>query len=113
VNTKQILVDARSKLDKFENWTTKTSARNSIGEWSCPLARTACSWCSLGAIERATGGGRDPEYYAAVKKLSAHLPEPTPYLRSGPSVSYFNDLEATPEHHAKVLACFDAAIASS
>lgn len=47
---KEVLIAARKRIEKPENWTKQTSARDHTGTPVDPASPTAVCWCALGAL---------------------------------------------------------------
>jgi hypothetical protein len=97
--TADILRKARSIIEKPENWTQGTFARDESGNAVNPRASAAVCYCSRGALNHVTGGDGvyDGEAYDVLLSLLSD-----DYL----GVADFNDTNT----HAEVLALFDRAI---
>jgi hypothetical protein len=101
MNIKEILIAARAKIERPENWTQGVFARDSQGRDVTAKDKTSVCWCALGAVI-ATNISYEDEELA------------TNYLRIeldayGNSITKFNDTST----HAEVLAMFDRAISVS
>lgn len=98
-----ILRSARKLIERPENWTKGTVARDALGFPVPALSKEAACYCAFGATMVIEGPGRitDAPIYLddAAKVLSAGLHD---------FVSYFNDDDAT--KHSDILALFDKAI---
>jgi hypothetical protein len=99
MNIKEILIAARAKIERPENWTKGVFARDSQGRDVTATSKNAVCWCSLGAIT-ATGAC----YYDEEKATRFLRLELDAYENS---ITKFNDLS----NHTDVLAMFDRAIA--
>lgn len=51
----EILINARKVIEKPENWTKRVLATDSTGKKVYPLSEKAVCFCSIGAVERASG----------------------------------------------------------
>lgn len=101
MNIKEILIAARAKIERPENWTKGVFARDPQGRDVAPTSKTAVCWCTIGAIT-ATGVGYDDEALASNylrREIDTH----------DKSIWKFNDTST----HAEVLAMFDRAISVS
>ena len=99
MTVKDVLIAARAKIEKPENWTRGMSARDADGQYISPRDPKAVCWCSAGAV------------YASVPLVGV-MPS-SRVLRalddvSGNSIETFNDNMP----HSEVLAVFDQAIAA-
>lgn len=95
--TKQILIEARERISKKENWTQRSMARDADGNEVNSGSLEATCWCSLGAIASCAKNCDDMED-AYHKLIDA----------TGFNVAEFNDTHT----HEQVLAAFDKAIAA-
>ena len=113
LSPKKLLVNARNRIAKRENWGQGTLARDARGNPVPPLSPTAVQWCMLGALgaeagygdacgdDRAYGSGYvAPEYREALAALREASP-------TG-GVFTYNDAVG----HEDVLDLFDTAIAN-
>jgi hypothetical protein len=87
----EILIAARKLIEKPENWTQETSARDAAGRETLPTSPRAVCWCASGAILRAGRADAGNALFA---------------LRSVGNIAHFNDTHTHPE----VLALLDKAI---
>ena len=104
MKTKEILIKARELIAQPEHWTQYEMARDVDGnpvEWD---AREAYSFCSLGAIDRASNWQNDDAVEMAFTKLKLWARENT----NCDMITEFNDHTT----HAKVIAAFDEVIQS-
>lgn len=95
--TKQILIEARERISKEENWTKGTMARDTNGYEVGARDPKATCWCSLGAIRAATNEGWADAAYRGFEAVVGNL-----------TIVEFNDFST----HEQVLAAFDKAIAA-
>ena len=95
---KQLLIAARARISKPENWTQGTAARCSNGNPVMASDVKACQWCSLGTIALTSYSESDPE--TAQLNMWRAL--------KNPGIAEFNDTHT----HQEVLNVFDKAIAS-
>lgn len=114
ITAKEILVKARKKISKPENWCQGVSARKKIRSVlydyndvfeSCDAKDSeACQWCATGAIDSVTPIGlinqNRSEYLKAYRILFEHC--------AFTHVANFNDRGTT--SHADILEAFDLAI---
>lgn len=100
---KEILIAARKKIEKPENWTQGQAARNKSQSWCDPTYDFATCWCALGAIRSIVGKGSeaDASFVDAYKELVK--------VSEDRFIGAFNDTHT----HAEVLALFDKAIANA
>jgi hypothetical protein len=96
----EALKAARAKIEKPENWTKCTFARDRCGIPVSSISGYAVCWCSGGAVLSATKSGPIQAAVIAMNYLD--------YVTDGNFVS-FND--APKRKHEEVLAAFDKAIA--
>jgi hypothetical protein len=95
INTLEILTASRAKIADKNNWCQVASARNFMGASVSPYSITACSWCSVGAIECVEKSVFDTSAHV---QLEAFM---------GNDIGEFNDTHS----HSEVLAAWDKAIA--
>lgn len=95
VNTHEVLVAARAKIAKRENWTKYVLARTKRGFVVGPRTTGAACWCSYGAIDCVMPDHADG--YSAYSTLDSFMDGDAPA---------FNDTHT----HEEVLAAFDRAI---
>lgn len=100
MNVRNILIEARAKIAKPENWTQKAAARDKDGFSISVFHEHATRWCAAGAVRAVVPMG-ESNYVAALHRLEAHLPSPS-------VIAMYNDSHT----HAEVLAKFDEAITS-
>lgn len=101
MNAHEVLVAARAKIAKPENWCHGTAARSACGAAVSPSSDTACQWYSIGALNAVSK--TDKEFDAAYRALSRCLP---PLKFDCAAIAVFNDAHT----HDEVLALFDRAI---
>jgi hypothetical protein len=95
---KQILIDARKLIEKPENWTQGTFARDAQGKAEYSCSPYATCWCAVGALHKVCEDGEDlAEKAWSFLNMHAGAYANAPYL---------NDTGK----HADVLAMFDRAI---
>lgn len=98
MNAHEILKLARAKIERPENWTQGTYARDANRKKVGAKSEKAVCWCSLGALVVASGSDLyDPAVRSAMTQLGRI---------NGQVVWCFNDTHT----HAEVLAAFDKAI---
>lgn len=104
---RDILIAARAKIEKPENWVREYYAFDRSGHYTNPIGERAACWCILGALGCATGiNPEDCDILGpAHDMLTAALKE----RGRSPSLPLFNDDPATT--HADILALYDRAIA--
>jgi hypothetical protein len=95
----EILVLAKEKISKPENWTKSASARNKNGEDTYPTNSDAVCFCSIGAIQSVSKYTGDE----AIDILRRVL-----YPNNWYGVAAFNDSHLTT--HEDVMKAFDKAI---
>lgn len=100
MNTREILIQARSFIDTPEKWTKGHYALNANGKPVSEQGDEAVCFCTAGALNRAGDNGY-------VKQKLARLAEDRGYM----GVANFNDANRTT--HADVMALFDKAIANA
>ena len=98
-STKQILEAARSLLEKPENWTKGCCARDKFQLPTHSSSLEACSFCMVGAINRAGLDSHDHHVEGALGALESVL---------GGPIAQFNDNPS--RTHAEILNTFDEAI---
>jgi hypothetical protein len=98
-----VLKKARDRITNPENWCKGTMAKTAYGVSTCVHDEKACQWCSLGAIEYATGGLDMDCQFALVLDVMASIKAGLEYPYS---ISNFNDNSS----HEEVLEVFDHAI---
>jgi hypothetical protein len=101
MSIKEILIAARAKIERPENWAQGAFARNKQGRDVIPKGKTSVCWCALGAIIATTNNYEDEDKAASLLRLELNAYEN--------SISKFNDIST----HAEVLAMFDLAIATA
>lgn len=115
---KEILIEARAKIQNPENWTKGVYARAKSGKETLPNSKDAVSYCSIGAIFSVLNFSssvdscyisyqQQKEYYVAFASLTDCMSE-----ISGSRVltlSLFNDDPNTT--HEEILDLFDRSIA--
>lgn len=105
MTVKEVLVQARQKIDAPEKWTQGAFGRNADGDYLGLCDPSACRWCVAGAVCEVAESS--PLEDAAIAVLAELVPKPPPTAMDG-SVAHFNDTHT----HAEVLALLDRAIAS-
>ena len=95
MTTKEILVKARKLIEKPENWTKGTNARDTEGIAIDPKSEEAVCWCSIGALVAV-------EDILSINTFRALSPYMKQYIAS------FND--AIDTTHTDILEAFDKAI---
>lgn len=98
MTTKEILIAARAKIEREENWTRGAYARDWAGGVRLPQSEAAVCFCALGAVRSVQCHYEEGD--RAIFALRHEI--------SGTPVSDFNDNPATT--HADILALFDRAI---
>lgn len=101
---KELLIAARAKIEKPENWTQGWFQRNALGDALFDDADgTACRWCALGAIAAVSNTPADSVtvQYFLTRALDMEL--------YGAGVAFYNDTHT----HEEVLALFDKAISNA
>lgn len=98
MTTKQILIAARKRIEKPENWTQVFMARTEEGAPTGAKAKNAYCWCASGAINAETNTVAD----------SSRAHNCLAIAMNSDGVVLFNDTHS----HAEVLAAFDKAIES-
>ena len=83
----------RKRIEKLENWTRVTMARDKNGELTDPRSPLAITWCLLGALAKEQVDCMT--VWDALRKQSGEY-----------GISYFNDSHT----HAEVLALVDETI---
>lgn len=106
-----ILKRARELIEKPSNWTRRALARDASDNSVNPEDASACSYCTMGSVERASttsriGAGRKERRDDALEFLREFLPK-----NAAGSFIRFNDDQGTT--HAEILALFDRAIAEA
>jgi hypothetical protein len=96
MNTREVLIAARKKIERPECWTQRAYARDEEYSTVSPSDKLAVCWCSIGALCAVTDD--NGQFAHARDSLAAVL--------DGMSVFCFNDTHT----HAEVLAAFDRAI---
>ena len=96
----EVLVAARAKIEREENWTRKMFARNASGESTCPSYDDATSFCALGALMAVAQAD-------VIDRPIRLLERATQVLYDCLSPVSIND---GPDGHASVLAIYDEAI---
>ena len=104
--TKAILVKARGKIAKPENWCKSVAARNKDYGVCSISDPNACKWCATGAMASVMPRGfiRNFEHRYAYMKAGDLLDS----FSMENSVMFYNDRKRTT--HADILAVFDRAI---
>lgn len=101
MKTSEILIEARKKIEKPENWTTKVFARDKYGvNVPCREDNAVC-FCTLGALRRTCW--KDHNF-----KWPSHHAEVALEMQMEFTIAHFNDNHT----HAEVLAAWDRAIAA-
>lgn len=102
-SSKEILIAARKKIEKPENWTQGQAARNKFQHWCDPTYAFATCWCALGAIRSVVGRDLESDtfFVSAYKELVK--------VSEDRLIARFNDSHT----HEEVLALFDRAIANA
>lgn len=95
--TVQILEEARELLSDESRWTKGAVARKKSGEPVLANHPEACSFCTLGAIDKVSEGS--DVYYTAVATLQKLI---------GQSLSFFND--AQHRKHSEILKVLEESI---
>ena len=135
-DTLDLIRNARRRVEPPERWTTGDFARDENGLGICqealrdvPANECSC-WCALGALitehRIAWNCGRTPNLYDATQALARAArqihPDINPNMSPDEIVTEFNDrdydprthrLERREQHHARVLAMFDRALANA
>lgn len=102
MTTKEILVAARKRIEKPENWCQGAYAKDALGR-GCPIASgEACQWCAGGAVAAEVSG-----QWAYVMVASALLHAAAEGIGNFSSSQLLNDMT----DHATVMQMFDNAIA--
>lgn len=99
MTVKEVLIAARAKIEKPENWTQKAYARDNLGFKVMPSDDGAVCFCAAGALRSLrdlTYIVKENSWYALVTEMGTQ------------TVSFFNDRHT----HDQVLHAFDRAIAA-
>lgn len=97
MNTLELLIAARKKIERPECWTKYTQARNDNGRDVLANSPSACKWCGYGAV----WSFRMTSEMLAMTALDAACGQ------------NFPDWQDAPERtHDEVLECFSRAIAA-
>jgi hypothetical protein len=100
-----VLRGARELISEPKRWTQGEYARNAEHEAVNFLSVSACRWCLVGALAKASG--RDPDDHEPVMTRVAQILRPwSPNVLV--AITSFND----ESEHAKVVALLDQAIAA-
>jgi len=111
MNAKELLIDARDRIAKPENWTTGAYARDAFGhaiqDWCLPKSSATC-WCASGSLELSIAiamqsDESDEDIYYQVRMAKATLSRYAAW-----NIAAFND-HAT---HSSVIEAFNNAIES-
>ena len=109
----EILEEARNLISHPGAWTQATEARDADRKPVAPSSADACSWCSIGVLERVAddpvgygSGRRLASFRHALGILNARLG-----TRGEPPLTIFNDGKGRTQ--AEIVALFDAAIAAA
>jgi hypothetical protein len=105
MSTAELLKAARAKIEKPENWTKGTNARDANGNPTAAYSPAAVCFCAIGAIHSITMPRTLPNLDARTAMVRALM-----HFHPNCFVSDFNDAPTTT--HANVLALFDEAIAN-
>lgn len=98
MNTHELLIAARKKIERPECWTKGQLARDMYGEQVPMSDVAACCWCGYGAI------------WSEAREWSRALPEAEEALDMACG-SHFPTWQDAPERtHAEVMKVFDIAI---
>lgn len=100
MNTKELLIAARARIEKPERWTQMSLARDAKRRSVKPLDADAVCWCSLGAIYSQCPQSKSLSL--AIRALGSAMSNNESFIAD------YNDSHT----HAEVLAAFDQAIAS-
>lgn len=104
MNLKEILTNARAKIERPETWIKGDDARDAVGKVVTPSDLAACRFCAYGALHAAAGGRvASGESYACLMAL-----KPASEMHDG--LQDYNDDPATT--HRDILDLFDKAIAA-
>ena len=95
--TISVLMGAKNRLSKPEQWIKNTAAVNKHGQQVETNSKEACAWCMIGALHKTSG-----EYQAAYNLLVKNLPA------GFATVSEFNDNPKTT--HKDVIKVFNKTI---
>jgi hypothetical protein len=117
-----VLIRAKAKIKKFENWTQGSTARDSVGTEVHWGNNRACSWCSIGAINYSVPK-HAANYYTLRDEAEALLGSvigeglcpPSPLLEDltfDSLIVRLNDSTLLPAKtiHSLLMSCFDEAI---
>lgn len=100
MNTHELLIAARKRIERPEHWTQGCEARDKDGNEQEADSSLACKWCGYGAVWAAESENTDPRAVAfAEMALEAACGRHFPSWQDAP--------ERT---HAEVLKVFDIAI---
>lgn len=97
---KEVLIAARKKIEKPENWTQGTGAKDIEGRYADADSPEAVCWCSMGALYAVTASMPGTYYNQAYEALRDVIND---------SIAMFNDTHS----HADVIEIFDKAIANA
>lgn len=107
---KELLIAARKLIEKPENWTQGSYARDTRGRPASVQSISSTCFCALGACHRAR---RDGDYDRSVQLYATDaLSQAAKDLFDTGSIVTINDQDTLPreEVHADVLQMFDLAI---
>ena len=104
-SVKELLIAARAKIEKPENWTTGWYAKTATGRQCNTDDPEAICFCSMGAIDAAAG----IDVYLAQRAYYELQLVLERIIYPGFGIAEFNDTHT----HAQVLDMFDKAIANA
>ena len=96
MNTYEILIAARAKIDTPQKWCTGALAKDLFGKSCVPLSKSAVQYCAIGAV-RSLGRISNLSRDRAVVLLNSACSIP---------IHHFNDRS----EHADIMALYDKAI---
>ncbi len=106
----EILLKAKEKISKPENWCQRSVARDPEGCRVSARDPNASSWCSIGAVLSSTKGIVSNTIHAKLREIFSFVLDQSAIYR-GYSIPAFNDHpEVT---HDDVMTFFDLAIEKS
>lgn len=98
MNTHELLIAARKRIERPERWTQGCEARDKDGHWTNACDPIATCWCGYGAI------------WCSADKFSSEVNYAEVALRAACGMHFPDWQDALERTHAEVLKVFDIAI---